>query len=681
MENIEKNLLWKAMEGDWEEVLKIYNEKPDAHMTQIRMSGNTALHIAVTDGKENIVEQLVSLICERDPRAEALKIKNHEGNTSLHLAVAFGSLRMCRCIAKADPGIIGVRNNNGETPFFWAGLYGKKDAFLCLHFACGGKKIGQYYCRRADGDTILHRAIDGEFIELAFQILQLYENLPYSYNAKGMTPLHLLASIFVNGLKEMQTNGQCLQENPEDKKNPSHPENYKTCVLFFGLLRKIIHVIVNTGKTTEGRNELPSAGNPKYMQFSIPSNYQTCYDTIKLLSKGLLIILGVGYGRVTKIQEKKEKHTWAVQVMNILLEHASKYEYDHNGGNPHIMSTLDSRDLGETVPSAIGEGDIVGFGQDIKGMKNPELETPILVAAKYGVAEMVEKILEVFPMAIHDMNSKKKNIVLLAVEHRQPHVFQLLLQKNIMKDIIFHQVDSDGNSALHLAAALGAYRPWLIPGAALQLQWELKWFEFVKNSMPPHFYVHTNNEGKTPKDISRETHTKLVEDGGNWLTNTSESCSVVAALIATVAFATSATVPGGVKQDSGVPTLENEPAFNVFAVSSLIALCFSVTAVVMFLAILTSRYQERDFAKDLPRKLLIGLTSLFISIAAILVSFCAGHFFVIKDKLKYAAYPVYAITCLPITFFAMAQFPLYIDLIWTTIKKIPQRSYEALPLT
>lgn len=193
--------------------------------------------------------------------------------------------------------------------------------------------------------------------------------------------------------------------------------------------------------------------------------------------------------------------------------------------------------------------------------------------------------------------------------------------------------------------------------------------------MPPHFFVRYNKEGKTANNIFTETHGDLLKSGSDWLTNTSESCSVVAALIATVAFATSTAVPGGVRE-SGKPTLEDQPAFNVFAISSLVALCFSVTSVVLFLSILTSRYQERDFGQDLPRKLLVGLTSLFVSIASMLVSFCAGHFFVLKDKLKYAAFPVYAVTCLPVTFFAFAQFPLYFDLIWATFKKVPQRSYK-----
>ncbi|XP_028758409.1 ankyrin repeat-containing protein NPR4-like [Neltuma alba] len=375
--------------------------------------------------------------------------------------------------------------------------------------------------------------------------------------------------------------------------------------------------------------------------------------------------------------------------MNKLLCRASLYEYENDGSEPQAVdfaSATDHAKETEAPYSLDQDSKPIRPGNDEeqdkggKDSKRKRTETPILIAAKNGVIEMVEKILELFPVAIHDMNEEKKNVVLLAVEHRQPHVYQLLLQRNILKESAFRKVDHKGNSALHLAAKFGQYKPWLIPGAALQMQWEIKWLEFVKESMPSHLFAKRNNRNKTPKDIFTETHAQLVKSGGEWLNKTSESCSVVAALIATVAFATSATLPGGVDQDTGHPTLEREPAFNVFAISSLIALCCSITAVVMFLAILTSRYQEYDFRVDLPMRLIVGLTSLFMSIASMLVSFCAGHFFVLRDQLQHAALPIYAVTCLPVTLFALAQFPLYFDLVWATVKSVPQRSYKAIPV-
>ena len=202
--------------------------------------------------------------------------------------------------------------------------------------------------------------------------------------------------------------------------------------------------------------------------------------------------------------------------------------------------------------------------------------------------------------------------------------------------------------------------------------------QFVKSSMPPNFFPIYNKKRQTATEVFAVTHRDLIKDGSEWLTKTSESCSVVAALVATVAFATSATVPGGIDENKGTPTLEEKPAFNAFAISSLAALCFSVTALVFFLSILTSRYQEKDFALDLPRKLLLGLTSLFASITSMLVSFCSGHIFVLNHQLRYVAYPLYAALCFPITFFAFAQLSLYFDLILSIFKTIPQRSYEVL---
>nr|POF21885.1 hypothetical protein CFP56_55384 [Quercus suber] len=62
-----------------------------------------------------------------------------------------------------------------------------------------------------------------------------------------------------------------------------------------------------------------------------------------------------------------------------------------------------------------------------KGPPMAKRKTPILVAAKNGIVEIVEQILEQFPMVIND-KSAGKNIVLLAAKSKQPHVLKLLLE-------------------------------------------------------------------------------------------------------------------------------------------------------------------------------------------------------------------------------------------------------------
>ena len=116
-------------------------------------------------------------------------------------------------------------------------------------------------------------------------------------------------------------------------------------------------------------------------------------------------------------------------------------------------------------------------GEKKKTLALAKRETPFLIAAKHGVTEMVEKILELFPVAIRDINAERKNVVMVAVENRQLHVYRLLLSKNIPnKDHMFSKVDNKGNSVLHLAARLGDHQPWLIHGPAFQMQWEIKWY-------------------------------------------------------------------------------------------------------------------------------------------------------------------------------------------------------------
>ena len=167
----------------------------------------------------------------------------------------------------------------------------------------------------------------------------------------------------------------------------------------------------------------------------------------------------------------------------------------------------------------------------------------------------------------------------------------------------------------------------------------------------------------------------LTNESSEWLRETSESCSVVAALVAGASFATAATIPGGT-DDKGKPHLEDYPTFEAFVIASLIGLCFSVTGLIMFLTILTSRKLHRDFRKDLPRKLLFGLSSLFVSIVALILSFCTGHSFLFTHEYKMLILPIYVATCLPVTFYAVAQLPLYFDLLTAILVTVPRATDE-----
>ena len=70
--------------------------------------------------------------------------------------------------------------------------------------------------------------------------------------------------------------------------------------------------------------------------------------------------------------------------------------------------------------------------------------------------------------------------------------------------------------------------------------------QYVNDTMPlpPDFIYRYNNKHETPEVIFTKTHKELASRAAEWLNKTSEACSLVAALIATVAFSTAATLPG-----------------------------------------------------------------------------------------------------------------------------------------
>ena len=93
-EDIEKELFKNVMKRDWNKVIDIYKKYPLAHTLKITSSGQTALHIAISDheyeDKVNNVKKLVEHIKRGSDPFEVLQLQTEKGLTPLHLAAAAG---------------------------------------------------------------------------------------------------------------------------------------------------------------------------------------------------------------------------------------------------------------------------------------------------------------------------------------------------------------------------------------------------------------------------------------------------------------------------------------------------------------------------------------------------------------------------------------------------------------
>ncbi|GJT97589.1 ankyrin repeat-containing domain, PGG domain protein [Tanacetum coccineum] len=272
-----------------------------------------------------------------------------------------------------------------------------------------------------------------------------------------------------------------------------------------------------------------------------------------------------------------------------------------------------------------------------------------------------------FPDAIWSTNEDGHNFIQYSVINRSEKIYNLLYEMSEHKNIYKTITDSSGNNLLHLAARLApANKLNLISGAALQIQRELQWFKEVDRFVCPLNLLQKNSDDETPQMVFTREHKDLVIEGESWIKKTAESYTITAALIITIVFAAAITVPGGNNQESGMPVFTNDIAFTVFAISDAISLFTAVTSLLMFLSILTTRFAEHDFLFKLPRKLIIGLTMLFLSTTAMIIAFGATLFLVFGKSNLLMLIPIGALTCLPITSFVTLQCPLIVELISAT---------------
>lgn len=310
----------------------------------------------------------------------------------------------------------------------------------------------------------------------------------------------------------------------------------------------------------------------------------------------------------------------------------------------------------------------------IKNLKVEQLDESlvyqaIIQAVKHGIVEFITEIIDSNPDLLASEDFSKRNIFLTAILHRQEKIFGLLHRLDNLRRIqMISHVDMFENNMLHLAGMLAPPRQLDgISGAALQMQRELQWFKEVESVVPQTFKDVMNKDGKKPGDLFTEQHASLMKDGEKWMKEIANSSTFVAALIVTIMFSAAFTVPGGTDEKTGMPKFLKDPLFMLFIISDAISLFSATTSVLMFLGIMTSQYAESKFLTRLPTKLIIGLSALFFSIAAMMISFSAAlAIWLNEHSTKFVILPLILLASIPVTLFALLLFPLLVEIFIST---------------
>ncbi|KAL2555624.1 Ankyrin repeat family protein [Forsythia ovata] len=297
-------------------------------------------------------------------------------------------------------------------------------------------------------------------------------------------------------------------------------------------------------------------------------------------------------------------------------------------------------------------------------------EKPLRLATIVGIPEVVEEIISSFSSIVRHKNELDHSVFHLAILNRRENIYNLIYQIEGLRQVLLSSPDTVKNNCLHLAGYLA---PWpklnireSAAGAVLQLQRELQWFKEVENTTLPQDKEVENSEKKTPAMLFVESHEELVKEGEQWMKDTANSCIIVVTLIATIMFAAAITVPGGSNGDTGLANFSERKAFKIFAISDTLALFSSTTSMLMFLSILTSRYADEDFLYALPKRLIIGLVTLFLSIIFMMAAFGTIVYLVFGNDASWILEVVIGLGCLPVGLFVFLQFPLLWDMIKST---------------
>ncbi|XP_026437333.1 uncharacterized protein LOC113335504 isoform X2 [Papaver somniferum] len=624
-----EHLFEAAKSGDWKDARESFQKNPEAMSMITNEEWKTAQRIAVLHNQLLSLKEIVKLM-----PPEAIEYQTRErASTALHAAAMYGYTEAAKVLVNKNPRLTQIRDTKGRVPLqvaVQAVTVGQTETVNYLYSVTRHVKPSPFLGH--DGARLLCGAIDANFYDIALSLVKRFPKLvtekSHEHGICGLESITQRPFAFLSGAKLTwwQRKIYSLTHTSMDSTSNSGTQAPN-----------------QTSSERDEENPFEIEGT-QVLDGDNPSRSSAVNS---IISKGILTMLASA-NRMPNITQ---------------VRHIKQYIYKQKLMHKQALALV-SEMFGQIDKAVMDKSQIVEYFSENSNI--------IKTSIKHGTKEVVVECLKKFPFLIwHELGGQ--TMIQMAIAERNEKIFNVICETSGKDKIdLISRKDKKGYTLLHYAAKIApAVHLNSICGTALQVQRELQWFKGVESIIPEDDRVRRNRKGYTAQFIFTQQHKGLVEKGGEWMKDTSGSCMVVAALIATVAFAAVFTVPGGNISDSsspknGTPIFLQNTSFMVFATADALALFSSITSVLMFLAIYTSRHAEEDFYKSLPQKLIIGLATLFISMATILVAFGASLFIVLGDRFVWSLIPIALFSCIPLSLFASLQLPLFAEMVRST---------------
>ncbi|GKC16351.1 ankyrin repeat-containing protein [Tanacetum coccineum] len=117
--------LWK---GDWKAAKDIFDKNKELIRYSINGNNETTLHVAVSRRKTMFVENLMTLMEEKD-----LELQDNNSYTALCIAVTAGDVQMAKILVRKNKALHDIPTTQGMMPIQMAASFGKQDMTKFLY--------------------------------------------------------------------------------------------------------------------------------------------------------------------------------------------------------------------------------------------------------------------------------------------------------------------------------------------------------------------------------------------------------------------------------------------------------------------------------------------------------------------------------------------------------------------
>nr|XP_043623989.1 uncharacterized protein LOC122595642 [Erigeron canadensis] len=628
--------LYKAsVRSDWRSAKAIFDKHPWYVRYSITERNDTALHMAVSGKRSKKVEAFVKNLVDFMEKDD-LALINKSKNTALYVAAANGTIAMVKCMVEKNTALLTIPGSGGRLPVYVAALSGNYEMVKYLYEQATKLNDNTFTSRQIR--LLFQECVQANMFDIALKIVEDHPEV--ADNGIVLEALARKPDAFSGKKSNIVRRSINLAFLPE-----SDSEALQLLRIVWGNIAKKPKAEIDD--ILRGTSHHKSTDRRINQNHKIDSgNVDQVLQLQKLISEHIAN-MNVETHYIMKGQQASAKEGQALKLQELIFEHTTKML---------VKSQNLIREPVVTILSNQNEKPWMASSSDV-----------MFVATEKGNTEFVIELIRQYHDLINKVNENNQTIFHVAVRHRREGIYNLMYEIGSVKDLITFRKDENGNNMLHLAG-LCAQKSRLedVSGAALQMQRELLWFKEVESMMRPSYREQKNKDGLTPHKLFTKEHATLITEGEKWMKETANQCMVVAALIATIVFAAAFTVPGGYDQNDGLPIYYRERSFKVFVVTDAISLFLSSASILTFLSILTSRYAERDFVESLPKKLMLGLATLFLSITTMMIAFSFSFVVLYQKEVKWMPIFICAFAFLPVLLYVALQYHLLVDVFRST---------------